>query len=289
MKVVFFFILLVNIIFFFWEYRKGAPAIYLPPVTEATTFKADKIILLKSVPQKQATLASTRESNQSFPIIEPEEQGASTNLAVIARSEHSDSDQVTPANTLTVGFNEFVGPLNTESTSTLQQTAPLPVTGPTQPKGTVKACFQLKKPSYKQKLLSRNSKQLDYELSFSELNSPFISNYLVLTLPSDSLQQALQLQDALKQQGISDLWLFRQGKFKWQISLGLFSSSKKATYAKEQYSKKIAQPIIVSPSIQNRAVIQVTISAKQKEIISGFEKQFSRYLNKQVDCVPLPQ
>lgn len=289
MKVVFFFILLVNIIFFFWEYRKGAPAIYLPPITEATTFNAHKITLLKSVPKKQVILAGTNESNQTYPIVESEELGASSNLVEIAKSELSDSELVTPTITQTGVINEFVGPLNKESNTILQQTMLLPFTGQTQPEEAQKACFQLQKPSDKQKILSRINKQQNYELSFSELSVPYISNYLVLTLPADSLQQALQQQEDLKRQGISDLWLFREGKFKWQISLGLFSSSENATYAKEQYTQKISQPIIVSPSIQNRVVIKVTISAKQKEMISSFEKQFSHYLNKQVGCVLLPQ
>lgn len=289
MKVFFFFILLVNIIFFFWEYRKGAPAIYYPPVTEATTFNAHKITLLKKVPKKQVILTGTNESNQTYPIVEPEEQGASTNIVVIAKSELNDSELVTPAIRQAVVINEFVGPLNKESNTILQQTMLLPLTVQPQPKEAQKACFQLQKLSDKQKILSHINKQQNYELSFSELNSPYISSYLVLTLPADSLQQALQQQADLKRQGISDLWLFRKGKFKWQISLGLFSSSEKATYAKEQYTQKISQPIIVSPSIQNRAVIQVTISAEQKETISSFEKQFLHYLNKQVDCVPLPQ
>lgn len=52
MKFLFLGIVLINIVFFIWEYRKGAPEIYLPPVYEnslASTKYAQKISLLTEV------------------------------------------------------------------------------------------------------------------------------------------------------------------------------------------------------------------------------------------------
>lgn len=46
MKFVFFLTLLVNIVFFLWEYRKGAPAVYLPPAFKYSTSDAQQILLL---------------------------------------------------------------------------------------------------------------------------------------------------------------------------------------------------------------------------------------------------
>ena len=114
---------------------------------------------------------------------------------------------------------------------------------------------------------------------------PYISNFLVLTLAADSLQQAIDLQEILIQQGIDDLWLFKKGKFKWQISLGLFSTAQKAADAKEVYSRKIAQMVVVTPSFQQRTVTQVILYAQQEAIISSFAKKYAHYIDQKVSCM----
>ncbi len=54
MKLVFFLCLLINITFFLWEYRKGAPGIYLPPAFEYSESDAKKIIVLANSPEISA-------------------------------------------------------------------------------------------------------------------------------------------------------------------------------------------------------------------------------------------
>ncbi|TXL05489.1 hypothetical protein BMR07_09460, partial [Methylococcaceae bacterium CS1] len=134
-------------------------------------------------------------------------------------------------------------------------------------------CYQLLNSEYKQELLSQTNLESGYTMSFTEQEVPYISNYLVLTLAAESIQQAEKRQEEIKQQGISDLWVFKQGKFKWRISLGLFSTLEKAEFAKEQYAQQITQSLAVVSSWQTHTVTQVTINAQQNEIISSFEQK----------------
>ncbi|WP_428354320.1 hypothetical protein [Methyloprofundus sp.] len=112
-----------------------------------------------------------------------------------------------------------------------------------------------------------------------------ISSYLVLTLPTDDLQLAKNRRDILKQQGITDLWMFKKGQFKWRISLGLFSSSDKALFAKQQYAQQTTEELDVVPSWQTHNITQVTISAQQKQKISDFEQSFANFIDKDANCL----
>ena len=79
--------------------------------------------------------------------------------------------------------------------------------------------------------------------------------------------------------------MFKKGKFKWRISLGLFTSSKKAEFAKKQYAMKTTESLDVVPSWQTQTLTQITINAQQQGIISGFEKKFSHLIAREVDCL----
>ncbi|HIG64007.1 MAG TPA: hypothetical protein EYQ43_00105 [Methyloprofundus sp.] len=51
MRFIFYLTLLINIIFFLWEYRKGAPEIYFPQRLEYSQGNAQNIILLNNSPE----------------------------------------------------------------------------------------------------------------------------------------------------------------------------------------------------------------------------------------------
>ena len=107
MKFVFFLSLLINIIFFLWEYRKGAPDIYLPPTFEYSKSDTQKIVLLKA--------------------------------------------------TMTIDASK-----------------------------TLIACYQLNQTVTKKDFISQTDIKQKYTLAFAEEEVPYISNYLVLTLPVDT-------------------------------------------------------------------------------------------------------
>jgi hypothetical protein len=50
-KFIFFLTVLINITFFLWEYRKGAPEVYLPQRLEHSQADAQNIILLSNPPE----------------------------------------------------------------------------------------------------------------------------------------------------------------------------------------------------------------------------------------------
>jgi len=286
-KFVFLAAMLVNIIFFFWEYRLGAPEIYLPPATKSATLNAQKIILLSQPPKLQEEAIKTADQDQ-----QPEEQ------------MHIKNESFSADDSISIHVNEFVGPIEIPLTPEVFQTErlteitinPEPVQNKTDvaPKSTVIietpviACFQLYNNDDKQKILAQSSQQNDYSLSFTEQEQTYIKSYLVLTLPAESLAQAIELEKMLRQQGINDLWLFRQGVFKWHISLGLFSSANKAELAKQQYVRNITQPLIVRPSIQTKTVTLITITTRQDEILASFKQNFAQHIDKEVDCLPPP-
>ena len=291
----------------------------MPPTFEYSTNDAQKIILLSKRPEIQEEVISLADPVQKQPMVKPEKPADTKKTSVLVafvgpRQITKGVPLVPEAELLTT----FIGPLPNTNQGSLpiealastqqsetSQTAPDPeidVISSQTEKNTnietmldhndkvvsttaISTCFQLQKVEYKQEILNQAVNQSDYLLSFSNQEVPYISNYLVLTLPADSFLQAKKLQEAIKQQGISDLWLFEQGNFKWRISLGLFSSSEKAGFAKQHYAKQIIQPLTVVPSFQTHAVTQVTISAQHEEVISTFEQQFSHYIDKKVDCL----
>ena len=111
----------------------------------------------------------------------------------------------------------------------------------------VVACYQLTSSATKTDFISQTDKKKNYTLTFAELQVPYITNYIVLTLPAETFQLAQNGQETLKQQGIKDLWMFKKGIFKWRISLGLFSSLEKAEFARKQYAKLTTESLDVVP------------------------------------------
>lgn len=309
MKIVFFFILLINSIFFFWHYRQGAPHIYLPASSQYTTLNAEKIKLLSGPPApeiKQDVVKNTETHEKSL-VTELVQQSSGFEINFIGplRIGNTQKSLSVQENKL-LSDNDFVGPLNTKSDLTRatqknintdnsnseiyansKEEGVLNVASTRE--STISICFQLKKDIVQQDIITHSTNLSKYQLKFSQQERPYYSNYLVLTLPAESLQQATSLKENLRQQGINDLWLFKKGDFKWQISLGLFSSEEKAELAKSQYTQQITQPLLVMPSIQMQLITHVLVSAENKADISQFKQSFANYIDKQVDCFPTQQ
>lgn len=315
MKFIFFLVLLINSIFFLWQYRKGAPEIYLPRLEKNSSASTETIILLDHLPEVAAEIATKVQINRTQTLLESVKQkmtdngaelvgprplqlelqanrdevirvtqniGGTVSRAVDPHKEttlslrippHSGETQAVETNIMIESGSNINDPIATEGSDLPEH------------KKNISACFQLQAVSDKQQILDQNNKQNEFELSFVAQEQAYISNFLVLTLAADSLQQAIDLQEILIQQGIDDLWLFKKGKFKWQISLGLFSTAQKAADAKEVYSRKIAQMVVVTPSFQQRTVTQVILYAQQEAIISSFAKKYAHYIDQKVSCM----
>ncbi|NOQ63128.1 MAG: hypothetical protein GQ582_01290 [Methyloprofundus sp.] len=93
-RIIFFGLVLINIIFFFWEYRKGAPEIYLPPSFENhadSTRYAEKIVLLSEVAKQKPVILVAEKPHEAVAnkVVEqePQEIVADAKLQKIATTE----------------------------------------------------------------------------------------------------------------------------------------------------------------------------------------------------------
>lgn len=315
MKFVFFLTLLVNIVFFLWEYRKGAPSVYLPPAFEYSASDAQQILLLTKPPEitPQATGQAITDERPPAEQVNPAMTEAVVEMVeLLAADKHK-----LPADTSQVRIaHDFIGPINQQPEIVPQPFKPLESAiktetqqlvadaiqdslesspelrteiDPISASNTLISCYHLNAGAAKKDFIRQTENGQNYNLTFTEQEVPYISNYLVLTFAGDTLQQARQREQTLKQQGINDLWMFKSGKFKWRISLGLFSSPKNAESAKELYARQTSEYLEVVPSWQNQLVMQVTINAQQQAIISDFERKFTHVISSQVDCLSATQ
>ncbi|TXL05490.1 hypothetical protein BMR07_09465, partial [Methylococcaceae bacterium CS1] len=72
--------LLINIIFFFWEYRKGAPEVYLPPVIEYAKNNAQKIFLIDKPTDVQQDKIKSINSDLRQAVAKAEKQQSTINI-----------------------------------------------------------------------------------------------------------------------------------------------------------------------------------------------------------------
>jgi len=112
-KFLFLSILLGNIVFFFWEYRKGAPEIYLPTDIErkASNDNQQQIFLLSELPAKVVPLEIDSANNNEVsvpeaPFIEPKQE-------LLANDDFvGPLNKIEQENIHVEGQNmEFIGPL----------------------------------------------------------------------------------------------------------------------------------------------------------------------------------
>jgi hypothetical protein len=144
-------------------------------------------------------------------------------------------------------------------------------------------CYLLQKSQYKEEMLALAIGDGRYKLKFFDQEQEYISSYLVLTNAADSLLVAKERLDSIKAQGIKELWLFRQGEFKWRISLGLFSTKVKAMKARNNYARQITQGLNIVPSVRKKKTTLVRVASENK-IMTNFESKFSVFIEKKVDC-----
>ncbi|NOQ13073.1 MAG: hypothetical protein GQ583_01150 [Methyloprofundus sp.] len=346
MKLFCLFILLINISFFFWEYRKGAPEIYqpqevtayvsrghdteqifllseLPPeekntiqvavttqrqevATEELTLAADfaldvndlkvqsidndeGLLLSSSLAELKIADALSTYLAQEFipPVHEQFESVIDKNYKqkIVVDEPPESIDELRVKNAISGQQASFIGPpaptspLTTTTLAQQDDIAEKPTSGLVQNT----ACYILQKSKYKQEMQTLVNSDSNFKLKFIDQEQEYISSYLVLTSAADSLQQAKQQASSIQQQGIEELWLFRQGEFKWRISLGLFSSKAKAVKARKNYAQQITQVLNIVPSIRKKKNIIVNVTTA-KAFMTDFESEFSVFIDKKISC-----
>ncbi|PKM11948.1 MAG: hypothetical protein CVV13_07195 [Gammaproteobacteria bacterium HGW-Gammaproteobacteria-3] len=123
---------------------------------------------------------------------------------------------------------------------------------------------------------------------------PEVTGYLVYYPAPENFEQALANVDMLKKKGVSDLWLFRKGDFKGEISLGLFKNKQRAEMLQQQFSDKAIQ-VLVRPRFKNTKKLYARISItpefednliKSRELWQQQHPEFTIKVDS--DCIAMP-
>lgn len=301
MKFLFLSILLGNIVFFFWEYRKGAPEIYLPTSIEnkAVNDNQQQIFLLSELPAKVILLEVDSISNKE--VSAPEGSFIGPKQELLANDDFvGPLNNIEQENIHVEGQNmEFIGPLLLDESvvhNPPKEIEAISIAKPDEPlEDDPKAedlnaktevlfvCYPLREGEYSEQMFATTNKSATFKFELVKQKQQYISSYLVLTLAANSYQEAKAWETSIKQQGINELWLFTRGSFKWRISLGLFSTQSKAEKTKASFSKRMVRELEVVPSHQTRVVTEVKISGQEKDI-SLFKGEFSQYFKQESEC-----
>lgn len=145
------------------------------------------------------------------------------------------------------------------------------------------ACYLLQDGEYSEQMFVTSNKSETFKFELVRQEQQHISSYLVLTLAANSYQEAKTWEKSIKQQGINELWLFTRGKFKWRISLGLFSTQSKAEKVKASFTRRISRELEVVPSYQTKVQTEIKISGLEKDI-SLFKDEFFQYFKQESEC-----
>jgi len=308
-KFLFLSILLCNIVFFFWEYRKGAPDIYLPASIEskASNDNQQQIFLLSELPAKVVPLGGDSANNKEISV--PEASFIEPKQELLANDDFiGPLNSIEQDNIRAEGQNmEFIGPLLLDESiahSPQKEIEAIAIAKPeamiiepdrllgadfesAEPSAKTEVlfvCFPLRDGEYSEQMFATTNKSATFKFELVQQEQQYISSYLVLTFAANSYSKARERENTLKQQGISKLWLFTRGDFKWRISLGLFSTQSKAEKVKASFSKRMVRELEVVPSHQIKVVTEIKISGQEKDI-SLFKDEFSRYFKQESECI----
>jgi len=123
-----------------------------------------------------------------------------------------------------------------------------------------------------------------YQLVFIDEPEYHVSSYLLLTPAMEFIQDTFKLEHQLKQQGFTELWVFREGEFKGQISLGSFQIKENAINALEDYSSKSKLSIELTPRYKTKTRMKVEAKILTEDI-AEFETQFAHYIKADDQCI----
>ncbi len=284
MKVLFLGILLVNIVFFFWEYRKGAPDIYLPPNYDELIDSVNvvqQIMLLSEVQDAAETTENDTPSHELFSESPQQSIGDSASLKVPEPDILTGKDLVGLQHTNRQ--NELVESEQSQATFIQAETEKTQRTTDF-PGSMVETCYRLKAGEYSLTRFSQEIEQEGFQLELLERQQSDITQYLLLTSAANSLQEALNSEQNMKQLGINDTQLFRQGLYKWRISLGLFNQLEQAKQAKELFASQTDQELHLVPNNQSNSFTYVKVSINELYKLSDFENKFAAIVERKIAC-----
>jgi len=296
MRILFLCVLLVNIVFFLWQYRKGAPDVYLPPSYEnslGSSKYAQKIMLLSEINStKELPGGADTSKVLSQQSVAPSRIDVGNKSLLREVKPHSIVHYTTKSHSVEQINSELITGKNLKPDSLKVENSQSASDEPLISKHNTMsglsfsslACYQLKAGEYTQATLTKDMAGQAYKLELFEQQQRDADSYLVLTLAVNSSEDAESKEQGMRQQGVDDLWLFREGVFKWRISLGLFSGKEQAEKAKEIFSEQTNQLLEVVPSYLKTIVTSVKISAHDEQGMLTFEQEFSDIIDQKVGC-----
>lgn len=171
MRFLFLSILLCNIVFFFWEYRKGAPEIYLPISIEnkVSNDNPSQIFLLSELPVKVSYLGGGTAGNSEVNL--PEIHSEKLFIGPLLPSENTADD----SEILNTAKQEAV---IIEPDSLLRASAKLVV--PSTKAKVSFACYLLQDGEYSEQMFVTSNKSETFKFELVRQEQQHISSYLVV-------------------------------------------------------------------------------------------------------------
>jgi len=236
MKIIFFLVLLINIIFFLWEFNIGDSHIQKEPKNESET---KQILLLSELPRESQerieVLASNEGSIESIDTNSENEFINSVDLAVQQQVELTQESSLVDYSWLIeekiLNNNE-----SGEAEAVIQNKSLLKGSkGNSLEKTTF--CYQVG-PFLNEKLLTDwiavNNINIDSVTQFNKETTK-VTGYLVYYPQAKTYEESKQHVQLLESKGITEFWLFRKGELKGNISLGLFVKESRALGLKNKF------------------------------------------------------
>ena len=282
MKILFFIALLVNIVFFLWEFNSGALNSSMP-VAKVEKNETKQILLLSELPnnndEKSLVIAeNTIDVSNQIPLLEKNALADSeikseinetgnqeievADVAFVEKPEnHIETGKVSKENEieqkpLTQDSENLTTADQTNSTvTTIEPEEKAIIQESNKEEVSIKSVFNNNEPEIKQTepvktFCYRAGPFVDHGAlnAWSKLNKINVDSlsqikkdrkvdirYLVYYPAEENFSKSRENIQILNRMGITDLWLFRKGKLKGAISLGLFAKERSALLLQEKF------------------------------------------------------
>jgi hypothetical protein len=306
MKAIFFSILIFNTAFFLWEYRIGAPEIYLPQEeSEILGANTQQIILLPEeisdlgieiaeeeieiVEQERLVIAENTQTDEADVLVdesatfeteqnvdEAENIRASSNSGNVLNelTNNKKEDVVVAEESLASIYGHKQGDkeelLNDAGNKVIDVKLEKELVIVDKQREPTETCFQMAEQDLEpiKKIMGA------YLFNIIKQAEQTINYYFLLTERSSSLALMKANAELIKQKGL-DVWQIEKGEFSQRISLGVFSNPNNVKNAKSAYMKKIGQRLEIIPQYKNKEKTYLTMRVaedKLKEVMSALSE-----------------
>ena len=259
MKILFFLLLLANVVVFMWEYRQGA--FWTAPATpdESQADYNERIVLLSEIDNNQETDAETR-----MPTLDTEQ------VSSPAAETESTAPKTEPEPNVSVAESEP----DTSADSGKADDEPN-ASGP--------VCYQAG-PFSNQTIYRIWQKQLSGSILAVDKEVPIVKDYMVYYPAAETLNESKDNVQMLKENGLNDLYMINQGEDQGVISLGVYASEDKAIQLKNELLAKEINTEIKARYKNKRQTFAFIQGEKQTiDVLDSLKQQYPAINVKQAE------